>query len=271
MESSEEDEDVDGANAALVKEQEAAEERANVVAEAERRRAEEAVASARVAVVQMAVARAAAAASEEQRRRQLEFESQFFVPEVAGASGAAATAATAAAQMRSRLLTCTRLLRELQAENNSLSEDLCQERVQRAGAAAEAAAFQREAASMRLESAALLREVRESSMARERAEAEMLQAQTALVAIVPVLERRLEERDGALAASHAHALELERRLALFGAADVPAAMTAKIGKDLAHVRAARSAWRAEDSTRGDDDPIGVANKTSGAWAAAVAG
>lgn len=117
-------------------------------------------------------------------------------------------------QMRSRLLTCTRLLRELQAENSSLSESLNREHVQRCSAVEEASVLGRECEELRTESAALRLEneaLQRDSVAsqeqrdKEKAsnEAELLRAHTALVVIVPELEKKLEEQRNLAAVAEA--------------------------------------------------------------------
>jgi hypothetical protein len=114
-------------------------------------------------------------------------------------------------QMRTRLLTCTRLLRELQAENSFLNDSLTRENEQRVRLRDDAAALRRENAALRCENEALVRESGSLRQEAQQHQVELLQAHTALATIVPELERKLEATVAALTASEKRELVRRKR------------------------------------------------------------
>jgi len=133
-------------------------------------------------------------------------------------------------QMRSQLLKCVRLLKELQAENASLCHELEKSRYRAAAAGSEVEALRKENALLRtkLEEANVADSRRTSSFTIDSGKGELYQMQVALVAIVEDLEARLAERDAALEKSESRLVKTQAQLhelattpgACIGVADV---------------------------------------------------
>lgn len=132
------------------------------------------------------------------------------------ATGSLSRKATAL-DMRQQILTCTKLLKELQGENDMMMEELRQTQEAHEAVVSEANAMrgERERLHMRRRQKhdAMLEAQAEAEKERSRwlqSEVELHKAQVALVSIVEELERRIEGRDKLLTAS-------ERRRALLEA------------------------------------------------------
>lgn len=144
-----------------------------------------------------------------------EVEEEFFDP---GAPSSVSRKATAL-DMRQQILTCTKCLKELQTENDVMSEQLRQTREAQKALIREAETLRAENKLLHTQSLqkhdALLEAQAEAETEKSRwlhSSVELHKAQVALVSIVEELERRVESRDKELAASEHRRAALEAEI-----------------------------------------------------------